>query len=1259
MTSRQVFVVGAAIVLGSFNSADAQVPEQINYQGRLVDGTNLVSGPVSLVLQIHTNAIGGSPVYEDSNTVVVVDGLYSTFIGDNPTPGFGALSDALVSSGLYLEVTVDGTTLSPREEIASAAFALRAGGLPDGMVTSQMLAEEAVDEAGLASNSVTSAKILNGSIADADISTDAAIAASKIDTAGLDADSLDGIDGTGFLRSDADDTAAGRMTFSATPVHGADDGGPVFINPATANANDTLLGISVGGDQRFRINENGDLHLNSGSDLFVSGSGALTFSIDHPDIVSTLDFEVDADDTSFTGDVAVGGDLQVGFVLNTAPYSRLGLDSTGHGLDAADDLLVSDDLEVNGDLYADGSVTVAGTVAAAGFVGSGAGLTGVIPADDSVGSAQIADGAVTSADVASNTFWETGGNTGTAGGGVLGTTDDRAFQIRVNNRRAMHVIPNSESPILIGGHESNTVFNEGGTIGGGGSSNRPNRIQARYATISGGEGNRAGGGAGSAQYSSIGGGFSNQTQSTYNTIAGGQENLTESTYSTVGGGAWNRSEGGSSTVGGGEMNVASNSHATVAGGTLNVASGQSAAIPGGMDNLAAGATSLAAGNRAKALHDGVFVWADTTAADFSSTAANQFLVRASGGVGIGTSVTPEMLTVAGTVSATSFSGDGSTLTSVNADTLDSVQGASYLRSDTSDSFTTGTLTVDPIAKLDVNGTLRMDGTVTKASSTKVANFNADYLDDRHATDFLRSNTSDTYALGTLTMDPGTLLDVNGTLRIGHDSGVDDDPIYFDSGQSEWLNWDDSDTRFTFSDDIAFSGAFQAGSLSGTVSYNRCGTGSSNRGLVGPDHLFVTGVLEVDSSILADGDIGVGTGAAGDDDTIYFDLGTAEWFRWDGANARFELSDNLAVESVVQIGSLGGGPLAYNRFGTDLTSHGLDAASDVLVSDDLEVNGDLHVDATLFANGDLSLAGSSGNDNDTIYFDSGTTEALSWDNAQARFELSDELALAGVLVVGSAAWAPVTYNAFGDPAQAVSADMNNENDLFVRYDVEVGQDCYLNKKLYMEGDSGAGSDGDQSIYFYEAGVRTGERLFWDDSAGRFEVTDDLSVVGTLSKSAGAFIIDHPLDPANKYLRHSFVESPDMKNVYDGVAALDSAGAAQVLLPEWFGALNRDFRYQLTPIGAPAPDLHVAEEIADNRFKIAGGAPGMKVSWQVTGIRQDPYANAHRIPVEEEKPAEEKGHYLHPGLHGEPDTMGIDHARMSRPVSDSEELNKKDS
>jgi hypothetical protein len=167
-------------------------------------------------------------------------------------------------------------------------------------------------------------------------------------------------------------------------------------------------------------------------------------------------------------------------------------------------------------------------------------------------------------------------------------------------------------------------------------------------------------------------------------------------------------------------------------------------------------------------------------------------------------------------------------------------------------------------------------------------------------------------------------------------------------------------------------------------------------------------------------------------------------------------------------------------------------------------------------------------------------------------------------------------------------------------------------------------------------------------GGVYVGDTLHVVGHVSKGGGSFKIDHPLDPENKYLYHSFVESPDMMNVYNGNVMLDANGEARVDLPEWFEALNRDCRYQLTPIGQPGPNLYVAQEISGNSFEIAGGEPDMKVSWQVTGIRQDAYAQKNRIPVEEEKSLDERGRYLYPEAYDLPETMGISYTDKKEKV-----------
>src|SRR5580692_2571436 len=168
--------------------------------------------------------------------------------------------------------------------------------------------------------------------------------------------------------------------------------------------------------------------------------------------------------------------------------------------------------------------------------------------------------------------------------------------------------------------------------------------------------------------------------------------------------------------------------------------------------------------------------------------------------------------------------------------------------------------------------------------------------------------------------------------------------------------------------------------------------------------------------------------------------------------------------------------------------------------------------------------------------------------------------------------------------------------------------------------------------------------------------NVDVDGNLTKGGGSFKIDHPLDPANKYLYHSFVESPDMMNIYNGNVITDAQGSAIVKLPEWFETLNRDFRYQLTVIGQFAQAI-VGSEIADGQFSIKTDKPSVKVSWQVTGIRQDAWANAHRIPVEQQKPALERGFYLHPELYGAPEEKGVLWARDPKAMKQWKEARAK--
>lgn len=134
---------------------------------------------------------------------------------------------------------------------------------------------------------------------------------------------------------------------------------------------------------------------------------------------------------------------------------------------------------------------------------------------------------------------------------------------------------------------------------------------------------------------------------------------------------------------------------------------------------------------------------------------------------------------------------------------------------------------------------------------------------------------------------------------------------------------------------------------------------------------------------------------------------------------------------------------------------------------------------------------------------------------------------------------------------------------------------------------------------------------------------------------------------------------MMNIYNGNVITDANGEAWVELPTYFEALNKDFRYQLTAVGQPGPNLYIAQKISNNRFKIAGGNPGMEVSYQVTGIRHDAFAEAHRIQVEVEKTGVERGKYIHPKELGVAETLGIDyeeHHRMEEQMKAEQEKMK---
>jgi len=238
--------------------------------------------------------------------------------------------------------------------------------------------------------------------------------------------------------------------------------------------------------------------------------------------------------------------------------------------------------------------------------------------------------------------------------------------------------------------------------------------------------------------------------------------------------------------------------------------------------------------------------------------------------------------------------------------------------------------------------------------------------------------------------------------------------------------------------------------------------------------------------------------------------------------------------------------------------------------------------------------------------------------------------------GEAGGSPINYGFYGEGLTAASGGTSYgvfgdaHGDSNMNYGVlgRGGNSSYRN--IGVMGEATGAGETNYGVYGAAADATT-------NYAGFFQ--GNVKVTGDLTTATATYKIDHPLDPANKYLSHSFVESSDMMNIYNGNVELNYAGEAEIELPNWFESLNSDFRYQITAIGSPGPNLYVAQEVSGNSFRVAGGEPGMKVSWQITGVRKDAYANANRIKVEEYKTAEEIGKYLHPEVFGMAKSQGI--------------------
>ncbi len=204
----------------------------------------------------------------------------------------------------------------------------------------------------------------------------------------------------------------------------------------------------------------------------------------------------------------------------------------------------------------------------------------------------------------------------------------------------------------------------------------------------------------------------------------------------------------------------------------------------------------------------------------------------------------------------------------------------------------------------------------------------------------------------------------------------------------------------------------------------------------------------------------------------------------------------------------------------------------------------------------------------------------------------------------------------------------------------------------------GQSGDAALRFAKAGVNQwntrnnpgtddyqifelgggGERMRIDNTTGKVWVNNDFTVVGVK-----AFTMDHPLDPANKTLMHVAAESNEVINFYSGNVTTDATGKAVVSLPDYYEALNKDSRYQLTVIGSFAQAI-ISKEVAGNKFEIATSVPNVKVSWEVKGVRNDKHMQKFPFKAVEEKSAAQKGHYVDPAAYDQPESKRISYGNI---------------
>ena len=672
----------------AFLQAASPLGTAFTYHGRLQLAGVPVSGSYDFLFRLHDAPIGDHPVGPllSTNAVPVSDGLFLA------TLDFGEGVFTGEARWLQISVQTNGgeryTSLSPRQLLTpapsaqyapgagSAAFAAMAGGMGGSNLTAEAEATLTLRAPSLTLESARFTNTVGGSASqviganwDEEVSGHLSITAGLTYhlTTGGDVTESFGRDRTTEVSSDYLLTVGGAHVLSTgkgLALEVGEDLTATCTKNAWVQAGDLLtlkaddeVWLQTGASS-MQMKKNGEItiegkyiRIKPSDKLVVKSAPAATAATFHSaaSVTNNMGVGIWGESAATNGigvfglassaaldQVQVGvmavadqGGISLALLANCASNSLLPSNAVPRPAAIAGRARAAQDI-IQG--YGEGDalnfrVSDSGVVTATRFAGNGASLTGIgtgALADNSINSPKIADGSIGAVDLspalASNTFWRLGGNAGTrADTHFVGTTDDQPLAFKVNGRRVFRLEDNGDgsdgnafpdgAPNIIGGSPSNFVAAGvvGATIAGGGATNygglvRLNSVEADYGTVGGGLDNNVGAGSLAA------------------TIAGGYAHDigTNSDYATIGGGLDNHIP-------------ANAAYATIPGGRANQATNY----------------AFAAGYRAKANHTGAFVWADCTAADFASSSNNQFLIRATGGVGIGTNQPAGALHVVG------------------------------------------------------------------------------------------------------------------------------------------------------------------------------------------------------------------------------------------------------------------------------------------------------------------------------------------------------------------------------------------------------------------------------------------------------------------------------------------------------------------------------------------------------------------------------------------------------------------------------------